>query len=788
MGAQVTQDQKTSESPEASESPDQPDQSTAPVQASREAAADSSLPDTSLQRLVPENPSQPTNDGADVQAASGHAASGQAASAEAPTPGATLIPDPTLAPDMAPALAPAPWRRLVNRRVMAAGAVAVATAVGFVSDVVVNGRDLYCALVPAGLDDCATPTHSDGEISQMLNDLRAQAEAGNLSAAEQTLLAQYERRWTEQRLAQLEAVFGPADTDTEAADARRTAVAAVASKGTAAERAAVETISAGDAEAGFAELEAQARAKDTDAAATWRRIGGLAYDIDTARAITAYEKAHALDGTEVWDAIFLTRLYLRGGQSSKALALAEKLLVDLPGVDTRAHAAVWNDIAQAKDFLGDEDGAFEGTSEAVRIMDQLAADQPENLKRQADAAAARLNSATMLVNMSRPASALVRYKHVRDTMQRLVALEPDNLRWQDTLLAAQTHLGDLYATWGAPASALEQYQAALDLSENITQKKPDDLMAKAETANILGQLGQLEYRKDDMEAARTYFQQAVSLMEDIAGKDPANTYLQFQLSNRYLIWADFLKDEDKDRKGAATTYGKVLDIRERLAIQEKANLAWQKNLAIAHGRLASLAIEEDNWDMAQPHYDASQAIFSALLRETSVLENEHAYAQFYRRMALAFREAGDSKRALEQNMKAHAFLLNLTAHRPNHLIWQQTHAKILSDLSMQWDREGNEKAALNMMRRAHDILAHLVETVPDHTRWQQDHFAALVGLQLLNDPDYTWDDVSRKYDYLVENQLVTEELTTLFHSTARMLEKQRLLEQKRENAAMTGGD
>ncbi len=108
----------------------------------------------------------------------------------------------------------------------------------------------------------------------------------------------------------------PVDAQAEA-DARE-AVRETVEEGDAEERRALAMIAEGDLGGGLRLLSDLASASVIDIAAQWRRIGRLAYAVDTAQALGAYEKVIALDRSDPWDAIYLGRLYQRAGALAEA--------------------------------------------------------------------------------------------------------------------------------------------------------------------------------------------------------------------------------------------------------------------------------------------------------------------------------------------------------------------------------------------------------------------------------------------------------------------------------------
>jgi tetratricopeptide (TPR) repeat protein len=100
--------------------------------------------------------------------------------------------------------------------------------------------------------------------------------------------------------------------------------------------AALQAFAADDAAGGLDALEAEAKTKSAAALKDWKRVGALAFAVDSQRAVRAYQEALKLapDDTETLSRLGL--LYARLGNIGEARALAEKLAVSAdPAIKAR---------------------------------------------------------------------------------------------------------------------------------------------------------------------------------------------------------------------------------------------------------------------------------------------------------------------------------------------------------------------------------------------------------------------------------------------------------------------
>ena len=132
-------------------------------------------------------------------------------------------------------------------------------------------------------------------------------------------LSRLEAHFEERAFAVLMKAAGIAEApvDTRAEADTREAVRETVEEGDSEERRALAMIAEGDLDGGLRLLSDLASVPALENAEQWRRIGRLAYAVDTARALDAYEKVIALNQSDPWDAIYLGRLYRRAGKDGR---------------------------------------------------------------------------------------------------------------------------------------------------------------------------------------------------------------------------------------------------------------------------------------------------------------------------------------------------------------------------------------------------------------------------------------------------------------------------------------
>ncbi len=306
----------------------------------------------------------------------------------------------------------------------------------------------------------------------------------------------------------------PTDAKTEA-DTRE-AVRETVEEGSADERRALAKIADGDTDGGLQLLTDLASAATIETAAQWRRIGRIAYAVDTTRALNAYEKVIALDPSEAWDAIYLGRLYQRAGTLKKARRTYEDALSRLPETEQRDRSVLFNEIGNVQMAQGDLAGALESYSAAMTIAEHLAKADPDNTKWQRDLSVSHNKIGDVQKAQDDLAGALESYRAAMTITGRLSKADPDNTEWQRDLSVSHNRIGDVQKAQGDLSGALESYRAAMTIAERLTKADPNNAEWTADFAATYGKLGQLTVLMGEPDKALALFQQGRALVAPLA--------------------------------------------------------------------------------------------------------------------------------------------------------------------------------------------------------------------------------------------------------------------------------
>ncbi|HWA22006.1 MAG TPA: tetratricopeptide repeat protein [Caulobacterales bacterium] len=186
----------------------------------------------------------------------------------------------------------------------------------------------------------------------------------------------------EQRYQALLSIIQTGREDAVVAQAQKSAVAGLIADASPESAEAEKDFLAGDDQAAYAALEREARAAAEDAAEKWRRLGALAYGKDTARALAAYEKAHAAQPEDFWTLVFLARLYRQAGKLMQAKEMAERSRRAVKSA--RDESVAEDELGDVLVKTGDLSGAKQRFEASLAVRDRLAAANPGSAEAQRD--------------------------------------------------------------------------------------------------------------------------------------------------------------------------------------------------------------------------------------------------------------------------------------------------------------------------------------------------------------------------------------------------------------------
>ncbi|MBT4690738.1 MAG: tetratricopeptide repeat protein [Rhodospirillaceae bacterium] len=262
-------------------------------------------------------------------------------------------------------------------------------------------------------------------------------------------------------------------------------------EGDADERRALAMIAEDDLDGGLQLLSDLAFAAAVENVAQWRRIGRLAYPVDTARALNAYEKIVQLDQSDPWDAIYLGRLHQRAGALSDAWRAYRDALARLPESEKRNRAVLLDGIANVLKDQGDLSAALQSYRAALVIRERLADADPKHAGWQRDLSVSYDNVANVLKDQGDLSAALQSYRAALVIAERLADADPKHAGWQRDLSVSYEKVGDLEEARGDIAAAIVEYENSLPIAQSLADRFPSHLQFQSDVKITTRRLTQL---------------------------------------------------------------------------------------------------------------------------------------------------------------------------------------------------------------------------------------------------------------------------------------------------------
>ena len=408
------------------------------------------------------------------------------------------------------------------------------------------------------------------------------------------------------RVAAEVAAQGRGPLDAEAATGVAEAARETAAQGDPAERAALDLIAEGEIAAGLDGLEAAARAAEARLAERWRNIGRLAFPVDTQRALEAYAKARALDGSEPWDAIYLAHLQLRAGDAQAALAMAEAALAALSDAAPRDRMVLQGERGDALTALGDLPGALSAYRAGMAIAEDLAARDPENEERRRDLTVWHNKVGDVLRAQGDLPGALSAYRAGMAIAEDLAARDPENAEWRRDLSVSHERIGEVLAAQGDLPGALSAYRAGMAIRRDLAALDPANAGWRRDLSVSHNKVGDVLRAQGDLPGALSAYRAGMAIRRDLAALDPENAECRRDLSASHNKVGDVLAAQG-DLPGALSAYRAGMAIGRDLAALDPENAEWRRGVAASLWRLAEIPGSGVGWAEVAAALRAMQA-------------------------------------------------------------------------------------------------------------------------------------------------------------------------------------
>lgn len=441
-----------------------------------------------------------------------------------------------------------------------------------------------------------------------------------------------------------------------------------------AKREAAGLVQAGDTEGAANRLEALARQQSealgavrAQTAETWRELGALRLGSDVTAAIDAYEQAWALEPTDAWTAVFLSRLHLSAGDPARARHVVEAAMAAADADEDRS--ALFECLCEISLAQADLTAARDAVDAGLAI--NLAASRRDPTDGHAahhlSISYERLSEVAQLAGDIEAAySAIDQAVTLRET---LAARDPGDMRWRRALWVAYHRLGDVSRMRGDLDGARRAYGDALGIAFDLSSRDPENLELARDLGAGFERAGRLALFEGDLVAARASFDASLAIARDLVGQDPSNAEWRHDLSICLQNVGDVARAEG-DPGAARSAYVEMLGICEALANSEDAASRWRRALSVALIKLGELDEEAGDFGAARGRFRDSLRIAEDLARRdpgnTLWTRDVSIGHERIGDLAMAADDLGEAREAFRASLEIAAGLAELD---PNNIEW-----------------------------------------------------------------------------------------------------------------------
>lgn len=458
---------------------------------------------------------------------------------------------------------------------------------------------------PAPSNTTNSPPQNVAELEREIESLKARADL--LSEQERETLVEAEAELARRALARINALLGKSDPSPDGTVQGLTdAAVSDAVAGPYLAREGMAMIAEGNIPGGLDLLE-----NDAKTASQWRQLGQIAFRLDTHRALRAYEKAWALDGTDPWDAIYLGRLHQQAGDLSAAMAVYQQALDSPQEWPDRVRMVLAIDKGSVHSDQGDLTKALESFTAALEIARKLAAADPGNAAGQRDLSVSHDKIGDVHRAQGDLTKALESFTAGLEIRKKLVAADPGNMNWQRDLSVSHNKIGDVHRDQGDLPKALESFTAGLEIREKLAAADPGNMEWQRDLSVSHDRIGDVHRDQGDLSKALESFTNSHEIAEKLAAADPGNAAWKRDLSLSHQRIGDVYDDQGEITK-AQESFAAALRIGQELVAADPGNAAWQRDIAISHDRLSLVFQAQENWTEAIRSMESALSIIRPL--------------------------------------------------------------------------------------------------------------------------------------------------------------------------------
>lgn len=271
------------------------------------------------------------------------------------------------------------------------------------------------------------------------------------------------------------------------------------------------------------------------------------------------------------------------------------------------------ELAHLTDAISDRTDARNSYAEAVRLLQELSANDPAN-----DLYRARLASALTSLGLAEAAlgnntAAGLNHRKSIEEFEKMIKAHPNENGYQNGLAGVFNSLGNLERDTGNQDEARNNYQQSIALRESLVKSDPNNLELQNALARSLANLSYIDLNLGKLEQARTTYNKSISISESIVKSKPEMIQYRDDLALALINTA--ARDLAQNQPTAARDQLKLAIFHIRAILEKNPTMTkFQMRLAQSLIQLGILELNLDNIPVSRACFSESSGLLEELVK------------------------------------------------------------------------------------------------------------------------------------------------------------------------------
>lgn len=338
---------------------------------------------------------------------------------------------------------------------------------------------------------------------------------------------------------------------------------------------------------------------------------------------------------------------------TKALRIREALLATNPRDPQARRDVAESETAVALQLLdySQKGDALQHARKALAMYTELTQEQPDNNDFQLEFADTHAAVATAMSYGGDDAGALEHRRATLNICERLAAKYPREPRYRRALWVAHEGVSRLRKSLGDIPGAITENDEALVLGEALVKENPLNADYRRTLVRNYQQAGDFR-RQTDRTHILDYFRKAAALNEELVNADPANAATRGDLGYTYKRIADYSANEKKNTDALAY-FGKAVAVYEKLAADSPADVDSRFDAAACRAGVAAMEARLGRIDAAVQECNKTRTLVEGITDETAGTRYRSKRAEVYENLGYAYQFLAESTQANRNESKQH---------------------------------------------------------------------------------------------------------------------------------------